>query len=130
MTFDAYLESIDFIPLHFAFCLAGALLCIAVMQLSTRHGDLLGENHFQIILRRVALTGLGLALLWASSYSATKGWQPWPPDVLIIAVLDVVLGIRMVSILLRCRQLHFFDVPRRHDRGSAFVPTSKLDRQR
>jgi hypothetical protein len=108
---DASFESINLIPINAALCFIGAMLCVAVMQLSTAQGDLVGESRFGIWSRRFSFGLLGLALMWSCAYSATKGWQPWPPHVFLAFVIDIVLSLRAVQIVARCTQLkNYFKV--------------------
>lgn len=105
---DSSIEKINLIPINAALCFIGALLCLVLMQIGTQHGDMMGESRFGIWSRRFSIALLGISLLWACSYSDTKGWQPWPPHVFLAFVLDIVLSLRIVQVLARCKQLNIY----------------------
>jgi len=91
------LDGLDLSQVHFWLCFVGVLLCVYFMQIMNATKLLVpGDGSASYHIRRVGLACLALALCWASIYSTTKGWQPWPPDVLIIAMVDVLLTVNIV----------------------------------
>ena len=93
---DHLLEGVDLTSIHTIFSLIGALLAAYTMQL-TSHLDI-GDPWILRWLRRGMLAGLSLAMLWTVSYSATKQWQPWPPDLAVIIAISGMLLLRIVTV--------------------------------
>jgi hypothetical protein len=102
---DQFFEQVNLIPIHATACMAGCFLSLAVMQISGHHDQEFGDSRCVSYLRRFSLCSLGLTLLWAASYSATKGWQPWLPDVAVIITIDIFLIVRTATVLVRWKRL-------------------------
>jgi len=45
-----------------------------------------------------------LARCWTAYYCIVRNWQPWPPIVLIIAMLDLMIGVRIFAIRNRVKR--------------------------
>ena len=93
---DHLMEGVDLISIHTILSLIGAILTAYLMQL-TSHLD----SHDPVFIRwfrRATLAGTSLAMLWTVSYSVTKLWQPWPPDLAVIFFVDMMVAIRIGSI--------------------------------
>jgi hypothetical protein len=103
---DTISDSVDLTGVHFLACLFGVILCVYVMQLMMAgaiqfHDDCVIAYH----VRRTALMLLALAMCWALTYSSNKGWQPWPPDVLIVISIDLMLAAGVIVALRRKRAM-------------------------
>lgn len=114
MQIDRLLEGVDLSAVHTILTLAGMFLAVYLMQL-TSHAD---EDHDDPPAlkwcRRAALAAIALALLWSLSYSQTKSWQPWPPEIALIFAIIAMMGVRAVAIHARMRrQGSFYRVPPR-----------------
>jgi hypothetical protein len=55
-------------------------------------------------IRRIALALLALSLCWSVTYSYAHAWQPWPPELALIAAINLTLMIRIAAIWARIRR--------------------------
>lgn len=104
MQIDRLLEGLDLTALHTLLTIAGMFLAVYVMQLTSH----VNEDHDDTAPlrwgRRSALAGIALSMLWSLSYSLTKSWQPWPPELALILAIIVMLGVRAIAIHARIRR--------------------------
>lgn len=103
---DHVLEGFDLSIVHTILTAIGFFLTILVMQL-TGHVDLF-EDWRHRWSRRSALAVLALSLLWSLSWSETRLWQPWPPDLLTLAALIGIMSLWAVSLIRKRRQQTFW----------------------
>lgn len=104
MSIDRLLESVDLTSVHTFLTIAGMLLALFVMQ-QTGHGN--EDRDDPPLVRwghRVSLGSIALALLWSLSYSMTKNWQPWPPELALIMATIAVLSFRALAIHFHIRR--------------------------
>lgn len=92
MWFEHILERTDLYALQFFASLAGAILAVYVMQLVSRGTIFLGSGNIVGWIIRLAFGALALGFIWSLSYATHKGWQPWPPGLLILLAVDLLLG--------------------------------------
>lgn len=101
---DRLLESSNLMSAYASAAIVGAMLAIVAMQMSwneaVEHGI---DPPLMLNFRRVSFVLLALALMWSVSYAETKGWQPWPPALAIVMVLDFYLGVLIVMIARKSR---------------------------
>src|SRR5690349_588905 len=96
------IEHLDLTSLHTLACFIGVPLCLYVMQVNGQVDRLLGYSKFASQMTRFSMALIGISLMWAAAYPSSKGgWQPWPPDVLIILAIDLALFMRSVTIAIR-----------------------------
>jgi len=104
MQIDRLLESSDLTTLHTILTIAGMFLAVYVMQLTSY----VNEDHRDSVTlrwgRRASLMFIALAFLWSLSYSQTKGWQPWPPEVALILAIITMMAVRAIAIHARIRR--------------------------
>jgi hypothetical protein len=98
------LEGCDLSTAHTVLALFAAGLAVYVMQLTSHVQEDAVDPLWLQWARRVGLAAVALALIWSVSYSTTKMWQPWPPELALILALIGVLGVRAVAIRLRLRR--------------------------
>lgn len=90
---DTLADVLNLNRIHFIACFVGAILCIYVMQLFAKGAlAFAGDCAVSYAIRRTALIILALSMCWAMTYSTNKGWSPWPPDVVIICAIDLLLA--------------------------------------
>ena len=88
----AFVESLDLTAIYLILCIIGILLCLYVMQLfAIGVLEMIGDPPSAFWARRSGLAIVALSLCWCLFYSIQKGWQPWPPDLLLVAGLDLLL---------------------------------------
>lgn len=97
------IESVDLRAAHVALTFFGVVASVFVMQLVEQLTEY-GEPILLAWFRRLLLTLLSLALLWSLAYSQVKQWEPWPPDVAVIAAIDAIMILWCVTIRLRMRR--------------------------
>jgi branched-subunit amino acid transport protein len=89
---------------HTFLAVLGVVETIYVMQLSNFY--VAKEEHhppeWVMELQRFGLAMLALAFCWSLIYAENRHWTPWPPDVMIIAVVDGILAVRVGVI---CRNI-------------------------
>lgn len=101
---DRFLEGLDLTTVHTILTIAGMFLAVYVMQLTSHVNE---DHNDPLVLRwgrRASLASVALALLWSLSYSQTKGWQPWPPELALVVSVIAILGVRAIAIHARMRR--------------------------
>lgn len=96
-----YLETTDLTSSHTILALFGAGLSVYVMALTSYEREDINDPVWLQWFRRLYLGMGALALLWSISYSTTKGWQPWPPEVCLILAWISMLSGRTAAIHIR-----------------------------
>ena len=92
-----FADTLDLSLVHFIAALYGALTAVYVMQLWTMKGITVdGDCTATFYMRRISLLMISLSMLWSLYYSTTKGWHAWPPDVLCIIAVDILLTASIV----------------------------------
>lgn len=102
---DRFLEGLDLTTLHTILTIAGMFLAVYVMQLTSHVNEDHADPPTVRWFNRASLAGIGLALLWSLSYSQTKNWQPWPPEIALILAVIIMLGARAIAIHARIRRV-------------------------
>ena len=98
-----FFESLDLRSAHWIVSFIGVFLCVFAMQ-SWSHGIVDVDNKFPIIngMRRVSLWLMALSFLWGLGYvEQHPKWQPWPPDLFAIIVVDIFLSTAIIATFLR-----------------------------
>lgn len=98
------LDSFDLTTAHTVLVLFGAALSLYVMQLTSHVEEDKVDPPWLQWGRRVCLAAIAWSLLWSLSYSTSKSWQPWPPEMALIFSLIAVLLIRVIAIHMRLRR--------------------------
>lgn len=88
---------INLVPVQFVLSIVGVFLALAVMQLSGNDRLAPGEKMCLRIFRRFAVATVAGGLLWAVSYGYAQDWQPWPPFVVIILGVDLMMAATVIS---------------------------------
>lgn len=104
MSIDQVLEGHDLSTLHTILTLLGFGLTLYVMQLTSHENEDISDPPWLRWGRRMALGLVALALLWSLSYSETKRWQPWPPEMMLVLGVIGIMAVRAVAIHLRIRR--------------------------
>jgi cell division protein FtsW (lipid II flippase) len=76
---------------------AHAIAAIGGMMLSVLSMYNINPN-FRMVTHyayRVGFACIALALLWIFSYAQEKNWQPWPPQIALMAAVDYFLFVRL-----------------------------------
>lgn len=98
-----YLETIDLRGPQLVLGLVGALLSVYLMQLSWRSPGATAGNLVLSWIRRFTLAATALGNLWILSYGQARGWQPWPPSLMLCFSVDLLLAVRITEIRRRER---------------------------
>lgn len=101
---DKVLENHDLMAAYTILSLVGFFLTLYVMQLTSwAHEDLADPLPLRWA-RRGSLAAVALSLLWSLHYSVTKAWQPWPPELALIAGVICIMAVRAIAISARIRR--------------------------
>jgi fatty acid desaturase len=79
----------------------GVCLTLYHIQLAERCDRITGRYHRHRILahaRRIIFVTIALTLLWCASYADGAQVLPWPPVVLLVALVDVLIVFRILVI--------------------------------
>jgi len=95
---DHLFERFDLISIHVALSGFGAILSIYLMQVSWHDGAELGDPMSLRVLRRISLMMISYCFAWMFYYALEKGWQPWPPLVVMEASLVFSFVVRIITI--------------------------------
>ncbi len=101
---DKVLESYDLTAIHTILTLVGFFLALYVMQQTSHVNEDRADHWFLRWINRFSFAGLALVFLWSLSYSQTKSWQPWPPDIGMDAAVIVLLAGRAWAIIAHVRR--------------------------
>ena len=82
---------------YLALLLLGAMEIVWCMQLVARAEFVINDPPTIRWARRLSLLLTGMGLLWAIRYCIDRKWQPWEPDVMLVAGLDLYLGVAIYS---------------------------------
>lgn len=83
-------------PTFYVLTLFGAIVSIHVMQATSHYHEDRGDPLALQWAHRATLVALALTLLWMLTYARNKEWEPWPPVVVLLFVVDSGLVIRGV----------------------------------
>jgi hypothetical protein len=101
---DKVLEGADLTVAHTMLALVGFFLSVYVMQLTHWEAEDDVDPPAIRLVRRAVHAVLAWSMLWSLSYSQSKGWQPWPAELMMMVAIDVILIIRVVAIKARIRR--------------------------
>ena len=101
---DHIMEGTDLSDVHAVLAFLGALLTILVMQTTSYVNEDRHDPQWVSWGRRASYAFIALALLWAWSYSEMREWQPWPPELALIAGIATLMSIRLVGMILHIRK--------------------------
>jgi cell division protein FtsW (lipid II flippase) len=97
-------DAADLMRAHIALALVGGLLAIYVANLTSFERDDHGEPAFLQWSRRVGYFVTAIALFWSVIYMDNHRWQPWPPMLLLMLGVVVMLAARARAIRLRVKR--------------------------
>jgi hypothetical protein len=101
---DHLFDRVDLTAAHTVLGILGILTCVYVMQLTRYEAEDLMDPAWLRFLRRAALGLMAWALCWCLTFSENKNWQPWPPYVMALFAMDMILVIRALAIRARIRR--------------------------
>lgn len=95
---DQLLERFDLSAPFGIAVFAGAILAVFLAQISWERELNYGDPSWLRNIRRAGLLLQALSFIWALQYGFEHQWQPWPPFLLIVAVLDLNMIVRIMTI--------------------------------
>lgn len=104
MAIDQILEGLDLTGAHTFLALYGCFVCVYVMQLVVHEGEDRDDPWIVKNGRRFWLMMLALGFLWSISYAQGHKWQPWPPELVILIAIDMLLTVRVLAIWARIKR--------------------------
>lgn len=87
LVFDFLISTPAFIGLT----LAGMLITLWYMQVSSHYLETRGACASYFWAHRILFTALATVYLWMLSFALNRDWQPWPPMVLMICIVNLIL---------------------------------------
>ena len=121
MILSQVLESVDLTTAHTILTLLGAAVCLYVMALTSYENEDINDPTLVRWGRRIGMGSISLALLWSLNYSMVKQWQPWPPELALIAALIFVFTNRAFAIHCKIRREGRNHLPSERSRLSTHV---------
>jgi hypothetical protein len=110
---DQILEDWDLSLVLMTLAMLGFFLAVYVNQLTHYEAEDHNDPWFIRMMRNAAYMMLAWGFLWTLSYANAKGWQPWPPVILIIVAVDIILFNRALAIKAHIRRIGVgYDSPR------------------
>lgn len=104
MRIEQILESWNLTYVLALLAMLGFFLAVYVNQLTHYEAEDSSDPMFIRIMRQAAYLLMAWSFLWVMSYSEARGWQPWPPVILMIVAIDMILIIRALAIKARIRR--------------------------
>lgn len=115
---NRFVDGIDFVAVHTVLALYGGLITIYVMQKTRYEAEDHSDPRLVRAVRTVALAALSGSMFWSLTYSEAREWMPWPPDLLGILALDVLMTVRVIAIWARIKRTgHYYNAPRMQTRS-------------
>jgi hypothetical protein len=96
--FETLLEHNDLGPAFTLSSLAGMALAVYLMQLTWHDAESRRDCVTVRHLRRIAHAAVALGFLWCLSFGLRKGWQPWPPILMLALAVDLQMFVRIMAI--------------------------------
>ena len=104
MPIERILEGLDLRYLLAMLAILGFFLAVYVNQETHFQAEDISDPWWIRAIRPVAYLLLAWSFLWMLSYGNARSWQPWPPTILMIVAIDMILFIRAVAIRARIRR--------------------------
>lgn len=104
MELDRALEGVDLSYALTILAMLGFFMAIIVNQQTRYEGEDADDPWYIRITRLSAYALLAWSFLWVLNYAEKRGWQPWPPVILMIFAMDSILIIRAMAIKAHIRR--------------------------
>jgi hypothetical protein len=88
---EEIMESFDLAGIYGAACALGVVLCACAMSMIPK-----GSNAALHWVQRFSYLSIGLVMVWSFLYANEKSWQPHPPQLVLVLVLDCIMFARIV----------------------------------
>lgn len=95
------IDQLDLTRLHNVVAVLGVMMSIYVMMLTSYEHEDRDDPLWLQWARRLAFATVATGYLWTLSYSATRKWEPWPPEIMLMVGILFVVVVRAVAIHLR-----------------------------
>lgn len=106
MRIEQILEHCDLTFLLGVLAVIGFFLAVYVNQLTHYEAEDSSDPWWiKVVFRPLSYITLALSFLWVLSYGQAHDWQPWPPMLMMILAIDMILFIRALAIKARVRRL-------------------------
>lgn len=93
----------DLTGVHFLLSVTGALLCVGWSFMMVHDPNAKFVPPLLMFARRMCLTGVGIAMLLGALFANNRNWEPWPPHVTLVGVLDLYVLASMLCAVARRR---------------------------
>lgn len=87
--------------IHLIFGLIGFFLTVYVMVFISYEREDIADPVWLQWCRRISYAVVALAMMWSLNYQVATGWGPWPPAVLLMFGLILMMAVRAAAVHLR-----------------------------
>ena len=105
MRIERILEGWDMSYALMFLAMLGFFLSVYVNQLTHYEAEDQNDPAFIRIMRSIAYLMLAWGFLWTMGYAYERDWQPWPPLILILFAIDIILFNRALAIKAHIRRI-------------------------
>lgn len=95
------IDQLDLTRLHNVVAFLGVMMSVYVMMLTSYEQEDRADPLWLQWSRRLALATVATGYLWSLSYSSSRKWEPWPPEIMLMFGILFVMGVRGIAIHLR-----------------------------
>jgi hypothetical protein len=95
---DRIADGVNLSILHATLTFIGLVATVYVMQMAHAVAEKDRQTEWVLWLGRGGLALLMWGMLWSLSFAFQKEWQPWPPQLLVYAAVDIIMIARGLSL--------------------------------
>lgn len=102
---SSLVDSVDWSGIHTALAIYGGLATVYVMKQNRYEAEDRKDTESVRISKEVSLAAIAGAMFWCVTYGSSRDWEPWPPEVLLILALDVMMTVRIIAVWHRIKRM-------------------------
>jgi hypothetical protein len=101
---SSFVDGLDLSVVHTVLAIYGGLATIFVMQTNRYEAEDYQDSEFVRGARTFGLIALSGSMFWSLTYGESRDWQAWPPYVLSLMAVDLLMTIRIIAVWARIRR--------------------------
>lgn len=101
---SSFVDGLDLSVVHTVLAIYGGLATIFVMQTNRYEAEDYQDSEFVRAARTFGLIALSGSMFWSLTYGEARDWQAWPPYVLSLMAVDLLMTIRIIAVWARIRR--------------------------